>query len=358
MSHAYKKAHKLRCINLPGPPPGAPSNILSFLNLSNSSTSIYIYISYSNYYPPHHHHLGIILGHPYLLVIISRPGNGQGVRSHIPSTILQKLGAPRCIWASMQPKMEHDAASNTGSEQLEVEIKLELEGFDRPQGGQEHPCQHEQRHKQANTHVGLPFQGTTQLSFVPSLNSEMLPTPPAAALFGPLETEDLLNFNSQEAWAEFNSSFPTDSFPPVPIDQQAGATIVEEVFGLNNRLASNTDSVFDQSTLPQFQVNVSQLVSILSSFPPKSRHIHTAKHFTARPRNTTESLILFPYHTLLSSSRFCCQHTPPTVAPYCHSLLPVHLCFPCFCFPPPLFSLHLSRVPYTTIQPRSNQYWS
>lgn len=178
----------------------------------------------------------------------------------------------------MQPKLGHDAASNTGSKLLAEEAKSKVEGVARPEAGQELRYQQEQKRQQAQAYVGQPVQGT-QLPCVPSLTSEMLTTLPAAAF---------PDFDSQEVWAQFNSSFPTKSFPPGPFDQQAGAN-AEKAFGLNNKLSSSSAAAIDQTALPESKVNVSQLASILSFSPSKSQHIPkpgqyrgTARYGTAR----------------------------------------------------------------------------
>ncbi|ROW10973.1 hypothetical protein VMCG_00879 [Cytospora schulzeri] len=167
----------------------------------------------------------------------------------------------------MQPNLGDSVVSNTGSKQLVEGAKSNVEDLARPQAGEEHPQKEDEK---AQTQVGLPLEGT-QLPHVPSLTYEMLTTLPAAAFPGFLEldTEDLLNFNSQEVWKQFNSSFPTEYFPPGPFNLQAGAT-VEKPFGLNDDLSFNPTANSDHPALPQVEVKTA-MDSIPLPAPPATK---------------------------------------------------------------------------------------
>lgn len=238
----------------------------------------------------------------------------------------------------MQPALRNGAASAAGSKQLAEEAKPKLEGSACPQAGQEHPKKQGQEQWQAQAQVGQPVQGTQLPFYVPSLTYEMLTTLPAAAFPGLLDTQDLLNFNSQEAWAQFNSSFPTESFPPGPFDQQAGAT-VEDLFSLNDELFFNPAAAFDTSALPQVKVNVSQSAPLLSSSPSIPTHTRTRTHHGTAPHGKPH-LLLYIQPSRLHDHFAAPIHS--TVAPYCRPLLAAHLCFLAFASPRRSFPWNLT----------------
>lgn len=244
----------------------------------------------------------------------------------------------------MQPKLEHDEDSDNGWKQLaSKETKSKVEGMAHPQVGHERLYQQERKHQQAQAYVGQLVQGT-QFPCVPSLTYEMLTTLPAPAFPGLLSIDDLLNTNSQEVWAQFNSSFPTESFPAGLFDQEAGA-IFEKAFVLNNNSSSSPAAASDQSALPQVEVNVSQLSGLLppSLLPPSpvSTHIHTETHH-GTARHGKPHLLL--YIQLLWPSRSCRHPTPIHGRTVLSLFAPSPSLLPCFCSSPPFFSLHLSRV--------------
>lgn len=193
----------------------------------------------------------------------------------------------------MHPDLGNDAAPNTGFKQPveESKTKPKVHGSARTQGPREQEQKQMVKYKQAGQGTELPYAPSlldallTTFPTIPTLPT--LPTPTFPAV---LDTQALLDFNSQAAWAEFNSLFPTQTFNPGPFypfvnpglanQQQAGATVEESLgFSLNNKSAFNPYAAaataaaaaasFDPSALPQVQVNVSQHSPILRyPFPP------------------------------------------------------------------------------------------
>lgn len=237
----------------------------------------------------------------------------------------------------MQPNLGHGTASDAGSKQLAGEAIPKLEGPARPQPGQEHPLEQEQESRQAQAQVGQTVQGT-QLPYVPSFTYEMLTTLPAAAFPCLLDTQALLDFDSKEVWAKFNSSFPTESFPPGPFDQLAGAT-AEDPFVLNDDMPFfNPVAAPDPSALPPVKVDVSTCAPLLSSSPSiptrtRTKALHfIAQHGNGTTRKASPSFAHTTSNPLVSAIPSPLQFIPRSHRTV-HSLLSVHLCFLAFASP-------------------------